>query len=261
MTSTAVVKAEQFTSDDLTKFLQQSGWAEKSSGDAPLRMKLDGNMLVTPDGEMFVYNPTKPKIPALTARIVKPPEEYWAIWIDADAARLIGQPELQDSFSKKYVHPDPDRRTWDSDAAFDQLKNAGVKASWKADILLQVMPETGNLTGDEPVYTLTLSTTSLIEFKGASREPDKGAVSEKNFIRKLCEFSIEADPKNGKQAVTAALLSLTLGGVVAEIRLLRAENKELGRSWTVISFDPIYIEQMFEGEMLLSGSDDAEAGN
>jgi len=267
--STALVKAEEFSAADLNKYLQQTGWAEQSSGEGPLRMKLAGNMLTTPDGDMYVYNPSKPKIPALTVRIVKPPEEYHAMYVSDANATLMHRPELSNTFSKRYIHPNPDHRVWESDLAFDDIKNAGlfddngkqIKPQWKADILLQIMPDSGTLTGDEPIYILSLSTTSVIEFKGAALNPDGGAISELNFIRKLCKFAMEADPEHPQQAVTAALTSLTLGGVVAEVRLLPAENKELARNWTIISFDPIHIEPMFEGDLLLSGSDNAEAGN
>ncbi|HEX9016815.1 MAG TPA: hypothetical protein VF960_12560 [Chloroflexota bacterium] len=256
--SKALTVASSLSSDELTALLQQTGWAEKGNGEAPLRMKLDGNALTTPDGGMYMYNPTKPKVPAMTVRIVKPPEEYWAIWVDDAAAASIGTPEMSGTFSKKYIHPDPTRRVWDSDLAFDQLKAAGNKPSWKGDLLLQIIPDEGQLKGDEPVYTLTLNTTSLIEFKGTSRTPEAGVVSEKNFIRKLSEFAIaEMEPgTDPKKAVLDALTSLTLGGIAAEVRIVRAENKELGRTWPVIVFDPVLIQTMEPGDALLGPGDD-----
>lgn len=266
MATTAVTVHKQLSSADLTSLLQQTGWSEKSSGEAPLRMKIDGSMFVTPDGEMLVYNPNKPKTPAFTARIVKPLEEYWAIWISESNARQFGDPSLANTFAKRFVVADGDRKVWPSDLVYHELEKAGLyddygkplKGSWKADILLQIVPESGQLTGQEPIFTLTLPTTSVIEFKGTSKAPDAGSVSEKHFIRKLCEFAIdsagEGDPT---QAVLDALTSLTLGGVVAEARILRAENKELNRTWSVVSFDPIHIEPMQDGDLLLQdGSDE-----
>jgi hypothetical protein len=259
--SKALTVAKELSPDELTELLQQSGWAEKSSGEAPLRMKLDGAMLTTPDGGMYVYNPTKPNVPALTVRIVKPPEEYWAIWVDAAAAASIDRMDLKDTFSKKFVNPDPSRRVWDSDEAFESLRDAGNKASWKADILLQIVPDSGVLTGDEPIYTLTMSTTSLIEFKGASRSPLEGSVSDQNFITKLSNMAATAEGvTDPRKAVMDALTSLTLGGVVAEVRILRAENKELNRIWSVVSFDPIHIEPMTEADNLLKSGDPDEVG-
>lgn len=248
--TTSVATTTDLTPEELTALLQSTGWAEKASGESLARMKLDGNMLTTPDGGMYVYNPNKPTVPAMTVRIVRPPEEYWAIWIDAEAAAAIQQPSLKDTFSKNYVHPDPTRRTWPSDEVFNQLKEHGFKASWKADIFVQVVPDDGQMVGDEPVYILTLSTTSLIEFKGTSRAPSEGSVTDENFITKLSKFAMENNPGTGKTAVLDALTSLTLGGVVAEVRILRAENKELNRVWSVVSFSPVHIEPMSAGDSL-----------
>lgn len=260
--------ATKLSSDELTSFLQQSGWAEKASGESIPRLKLDGTTITTPDGEMFVYNPARPKIPAMTVRIVQPPEEYWAVWIDDSVAAGIGMPELAGSFSKKFIKPDPSRKVWPSDEAFDTIRNTPnlfnkegkqVKPSWKADMLVQIIPESGSLKGDEPIYVLTLSTTSVIEFKGTSKGPDTGSVSDTNFIQKLCNMAMEQALKansDPKKAVIDALTSLTLGGVAAEVRMLRAENKDLGRSWTVVSFDPVHIEPMQEGDFLLDAGDE-----
>lgn len=256
--SKALTVATTLSSDDLTALLQQSGWAEKPSGEALPRIKLDGNMLTTPDGEMFVYNPKKPEVPAMTIRIVRPPEEYFAIWIDSEASRAIGQPELENTFSKKFLDSDPTRRTWPSDEAFERLKDAGFKSSWKGDMLVQIVPDSGTLTGEEQTYILTLSTTSLIEFKGTSKSPEAGSVSDTNFVRRLSLFALEEATDNPKKAVLDALTSLTLGGVVAEARLIRAENKDLGRTWTVIQFAPIHIEPMQQGDRVLSAGDDPD---
>jgi|WetSurMetagenome_2_1015567.scaffolds.fasta_scaffold159806_2 hypothetical protein len=250
----AMVVAKTLTGEELTALLQSTGWAEKQNEAVMPRMKLDGNMLTTPDGEMFVYNPAKPKIPACTVRIVRSPEEYWGIWVDEEAARLVGIPEIAGSFSKKYIHADANRRVWPSDEAFDRLKAAGLKASWKGDMQVQIIPEDGNLKGDEPVYILTLSTTSLIEFKGTSKNPSSGSVSEQNFITKLSLFAIDSIGDGDQtKAVIDALTSLTMGGVAAEVRILRAENKELGRTWSVISFEPVHVEPMQAGDLLVSG--------
>lgn len=259
-TAVAVAPPTTLSNDELTALLQQAGWAEQRTGEAPTRLKLDGNMLVTPDGEMFLYNPKHPTIPAMVVRIVKPPEEYWGMYISEANAAAFGDPSLGNTFSKSYVVADAGRRIWPSDQAFDALKAANlfdeygkpVKPSWKADMELQIIPDDGQLKGDEIIYTLTLSTTSLIEFKGTSRAPEAGSVSDMNFIRKLSLFAIENDESgNPTTAVLNALTSLTLGGVAAEVRIARAENKEKGMSWSVIVFSPIHIEPMQQGDRLL----------
>jgi hypothetical protein len=270
MVTKAVTVAEQELSPaELTAFLQKAGYASAPSGDRIPRMSLTNGRLVTDDGEMFVYNPSKPRIPALVARIVKPLEEYWAIYLSDTNAGLIGRPELGNSFSKKYITPDDSRRLWESDLAFDDIKsypglvdNFGkpLKPSWKGDLLLQIVPESGKLTGEEPIYVLTLSTTSVIEFKGASKAPEKGVVSDFNFIQKLCQYAMDACTDRSKEAlqkaITGALTSYTMGGVVAEVRILPAENKDMGTTWSIVSFDPIHVEPFFENDLLADGTDE-----
>lgn len=265
--STAVAVATDMTSEELTALLQEAGWAEKPSSDSLPRVKLDANTLSTPDGNMYVYNPAKPSVPAATVRIVKPPEEYNAIWIDDEVARQFGRSDLAGTFSKKFFQPDADRQVWPSDEAYDELrtrndiidaKGEPIKPSWKADMQIQFFPESGLLTGDEQVYVLTLSTTSLIEFKGTSRAPDEGSVSDVNFIRKLALFALKtADQKNQRTAVLDAMTGLSIGHVAADVRILRGENKELGRSWPVISFEPIHIEPLDEESQLLEAGEAA----
>lgn len=226
--------------------------AEQSTTSNP-RLKFENGMLIAPDtGEMFVYNPSKPGTPMMTVRIMDVPDEYFGIWITDEMAQAIGQPGLAGKPSKKFLHPKPGRRIWDSDLAYDDLIREGFKGSWKGDIEVQIIPADGNLKGTETTYSLTLPTTSLIEFKGASRAPDKGSVSEFNFIHKLAQFAIEsaldanenASEADLKKAVLDAMTVLPLGGVAAEIRSLKAENKERGQSWMVLSFTPVHIEPL-----------------
>lgn len=269
MTKAVTVAEQELSSSELTAYLQASGWAEKSTSEKAHRIKLDNGRLVTDDGEMFVYNPSKPHIPAMTARIVKPLEEYYAIYLNDTNAALMNRPELGNTFSKKYLVHDDNRRIWDSDLAFEEIKsfpglvdNFGkpLKPQWKGDLLIQILPESGKLTGDETIYTLTLSATSVAEFKGSYRAPEKGSVSDFNFIQKLCQYAMDASTDRSKvalqKAVTAALTSYTMGGVVAEVRILPAENKDMGTSWSVISFDPIHVEPFFEDDLLESGTEE-----
>ena len=258
-----LVVARALTSEELTALLKQSGWAETPSQP---RLSFQGNQITTPDGDMFVYNPKRPDIPALTVRIVKPPETYRAIWLTQENADKMGRPEIGNSFSKKFDHPDQARNVEPSDAAFEEIKtfpgltdNFGkaLKPSWKGDILVQIVPEDGTLTGNETIYILSLPTTSLMEFLG-SFGGDAGVVSDYNFIRKLSMFAMEEALKAGNdpaKAVIDALTSLTLGGVVADIRILPASNKEKNQTWSVIVFDPIHIEAMQQGDALLPAGD------
>jgi hypothetical protein len=263
------VADEELSPAELTAYLQKAGWAEKSSSEKANRIKLDNGRLVTDDGEMFVYNPSKPRVPAMVARIVKPLEEYYAIYVNDVNAGIMGRPELANTMSKKYMSHDDNRRIWDSDLAFEDIKtfpglmdNFGkpLKPAWKGDLLIQIVPDSGKLTGEEPVYTLTLSATSVAEFKGSYRAPEKGSVSDFNFIQKLCQYAMDSCTDRSKEAlqkaVTAALTSYTMGGVVAEVRILPMQNKDLNTSWSVISFDPIHVEPFFENDLLSDGTEE-----
>lgn len=248
-TAVAVAEPATISAAEMTSLLQQHGYAEQQA-DRTARIKFTNGMLIAQDtGAMFVYNP-KTDAPMATVRLLGLPDEYFVIWIDKDMAAAIGQPDLEGKPSKKYLHSDPNRRTWDSDAAYDHLAGLGYKGNWSGDLQVQIIPDTGTMTGDETVYLLTLPTTSLIEFKGASRNPEKGAVSDLNFIHKLGIFAVEqlleANPDATKaeqqKAALDAMTSLRLGGVAAEIRAYRQENKERGQSWMVLSFTPVHVE-------------------
>jgi len=256
------------TNADITALLQQQGWAEKSTGGTRQWLKFANGRLVTPDGETFMYNPSKPKVPACTVRIVKPPESYKGYFITDKVAALIGQPELAGNFSKKYDVPDANRQVWDSDLAYDDIDRLAktgtvfddvtgrpLKSQWKGDMLVQIFPDSGSLTGEEPIYTLSLPATSLVEFRGSYRDPSAGSVSEFNFIHKLAQFAaggVEGEVEQNK-AIIAAMTSLTLGGVAADVRILPAENKETKTSWSVLSFDPIHVEPMTGDDQILIG--------
>jgi len=270
-TKAVAVVNEELTPAELTAFLQANGWAEKSSGESVARMKLEGSMLTTSDGGMYINNPKNPKVPAMTVRIVKPLEEYWAIYLSEANAALMGRSDIGNTFSKKYLQPDAARKVWDSDEAFDQIKasigtqglvdNYGkpLKPSWKGDLLVQIVPDDGQMKGDETPYILSLSTTSVIEFKGASKSPEKGVVSDFNFMQKLCQYAMDSSEDRSREAlqrtITQALTSYTLGGVVAEVRIMKAENKDMGTNWSVIVFDPVHVEPMFENDLLPDGTE------
>lgn len=268
---TAVAQvAKELSQEELNKLLQGAGYASPPSERAA-RLKLDGQVFVASDtGDMYVYNPKQPSVPAFTARIVKPVEDYMAIFIDDSIARGFEREDLAGTFSKSYFQANPDRRTWPSDDVYDELARRTdlldkdgkpLKPSWKGDLLLQILPEDGTLTGEETQYILTLPTTSLIEFRGSSRDPEAGAISEFNFMQKLVRFAIAgADGIDPSKAVLDALTSYAMGGVVAEARVGRAESKERNQSWPVIIFDPIHIEPMVQGDNLIGSGDPDEVG-
>lgn len=247
----AVVPAS-LSHDDLMALLGQTGAIAQQQNDYH-RMKLNGGVLETDDGQMF---PPRKEGPAVTLRIVSPPKYYNAIFLSNNGengsfdAGEIGRDDLNGRFTRKY--DDPSAQAEDNNPANaiyeDVVRASGQKGAFKADMEVQIVPDSGELTGDETIYTLTLSTTSVFEWRGSTRDQVGGSVSDKNFMVKLAELAVENAKAAGgteddqKRAILAALTSLRVGGVVANAHLLRAEDDKKTRTWWVISFTPIHIE-------------------
>lgn len=221
------------------------------------RLSLKAGVLTTDDGEIFPPRVARGggPLPALTVRIVEPPVYYNAFYLSSsgengavDAGR-IGRQELNGRFTRKY--DDPAKQAEDTNPAndiFDEIARlTGQRGSFRADMQVQIAPEDGQFTGDETIYTLSLPTTSIFEWRGSSRDQEAGAVSDFNFIVKLATKAASDAAANGadeagqKLAVTQAMVSLKVGGVIADVYLLQASNDK-GRDWWIISFDPIHIE-------------------
>jgi hypothetical protein len=276
---TAVVPAS-LDHDELMAMLGQAGMLPKQSEGNYRRMSLTNGTLVTdpgqPDEES--WPPTK-RGPTMIVRIVKPPIYYSAFFMAENEANgginanRIGRPELNGRFAKKY--DDPEEQAADDFSnldAYEALANiTGKRGSFKADIQLQIMPEDGEFKGDEPVYTLSLSTTSALDFRGSSKNPAGGVVQEKNFIVQLAEFAQAKAIEEGgdktaiQTAVLNAMTALRLGGVVAEVYLILTSNEDKSNTWTVVAFKPIHVETgtdvpaLTEGEVaddLTTNSDD-----
>jgi hypothetical protein len=246
------------TDEEIGDILRGGGYIDAAASDFN-RMKLDGSTIVAGD-DIFIYNPKKPDVPAFQAQIVQPPEEYQGKWFNAEAAQIANRPDIADSMCKSYYDNPQQARKYSEDGAscdacpfhpFHKSAMPGTdqaKCSWKGDLRLRIIPENGELTGEEPVWTLTLSTTGMIEYRGASREPQKGSVSEYNFLyqlSRLAESKAEEWGVTPKQAVMMALNAYQAGGVAANVRVLRATNDEGSRSWSVPSFEPFHIEESF----------------
>jgi hypothetical protein len=267
----AVVPAA-LSHEDLMALLGQSGEVAQSTSEWH-RMSLQGGILRTDDGEIF---PPRKNGPAVTLRIVKPPVYYSAFFLSEkpengsiDAA-IIGRADLNGRFSRKYDDPaEQAADTSPANEAFEAIAQAsGQRGSFKADVQVQIVPEDGKMTGEELVYTLSLSTTSVFEWRGSSRDPQAGSVSETNFIVKLAIKAAQdaqeagADETAQKTAVLNAMTSLRLGGVIADVYLLQAQTEDKSRTWTVIAWDPIHIEPPDGGAPALgSGAATADTGD
>lgn len=270
--SKAVV-TQTLSRDELMALLGQTGEVAQPGGEFH-RLTLKAGVFETDDGEMF---PMRKDGPALTVLIVSPPVYYNALFLgpevdergertgSVDAAR-VGRGDLNGRFSRKY--DDPNEQAKDANPAndiYDELSNlSGQRGSFKADIKVQIVPPDGQMTGEETVYTMSLSTTSVFEWRGSSKNPGGGSVSEDNFIVRLANKAMQdaveagADEAGQKVAVLNAMTSLRLGGVVADVYPLKAEEK--GRSWWVASFFPVHIEPVENLDAPALGDGSAEEG-
>lgn len=263
--STAVVPAT-LTNDELMALLGQAGMTAKGGDSQFRRMSLVNGILITdpgqPDEES--WPPTKTG-PTMTVRIVKPPIYYNSFYLHEDEkngaidARRIGRPDLNGKFVKKYDDPAEQAADGFSNVeVFDDLTAAtGSRGSFKGDIQLQIVPESGELTGEEPIYTLSLSTTGALDFRGTSKNPSGGVAQEKNFIVQLAEFAMARAAETGGDPTTAvldAMTALRLGGVVAEIYLRQTSNQDKSNTWTVPCFVPVHIEAVQQQPALESGT-------
>lgn len=238
--------------DELMTILGQTGMTPKASESGFRRMSLTGGSLVTDPGQPNEehWPPTK-RGPTMTVRIVKPPVYYNSFFLDASESNgavdggRIGRPDLNGKFVKKYDNPE-NGNEWDNSEVFDDLAKAtGKRGSFKGDIQLQIVPDDGVLTGEEPIYTLALSTTSAMDFRGSAKNPSGGIVQDKNFTVQLGEFAIAKAIEEGRdprQAILDAMTALQLGGVVAEIYLIQSSNEDKSIVWTVVAFKPIHVE-------------------
>ena len=277
-TAVAVTTPSVLSAADLTALLQQSGNLSQPSSDFR-RMRLDGGVLVTLDSQGEVEDMFPPKVqkgvpqPSVTVRIVEPPIYYNAFWLGPEVnergeptrafdPNRIGRPELNKSFSKKY--DDPGKQAEDnnpSNEVYDQIAAAtGQRGDFRADIRLQIVPESGEMQGDEPVFTLTLSASAALDWRGTRKNPTGGVVQDQNFIVQLAQFAASAAAEAGgdaatqQKAVLDAMTALRLGGVVADIYLLRASNQDNSNTWTIPAFRPVHVEYGTEAPELTDGA-------
>ena len=266
--ATAVVPA-RMDNTKLMALLGQAGMAPAASGGNFRRMQLSSGSLVTDSGQPDeeTWPPTK-RGPTMTVRIVKPPVYYSAFFCSEDEknksvdARRIGRADLNGKFIKKYDDPEEQAADEFSNVdAYEALRElTNSRGQFKADIQLQIVPDDGVMTGEEPVYTLSMSTTSALDFRGSSKNPAGGVVQEKNFIVQLAELAQEQAVEAGgdetaqAQAVLNAMTALRLGLVVAEIYLIVAKSdSDESIKWTVVAFKPIHIDPLETTPALTDG--------
>jgi hypothetical protein len=150
----------------------------------------------------------------------------------------------------------------------DQLPEEakGKKCAWNADIdfyILDKQPDGTLAATDQTLYTMSLSTTGVIEFKGSNSKKGNalaGSVSDQNFMVKLAKLGMS---KWGEPGILKAMSMFQLGGVVAELRSLPTSSNDGAFKFNVTSFTPIDILEIEEPAALPESAegDDAGEGN
>jgi hypothetical protein len=263
----ALVAAQPLSNEDLMALLQQSGMVS-SGGTEYHRITILNGMLVSDPGtdKEEKYPPTdRGRGPAMRVRIVSAPVYYNQFFLSEDEsrggfdARKIGRGDLNGRSCRKY--DDAAEQANDQYAHLDAYEQVSsyltnergsqypIRGQFRADLQVQIMPDDGQFKGDETIYTLSLSTTGALDFRGTTKNPSGGVVQDKNFIVQLGEFAIAeaaANDKDPRLVVVQALEALRLGNVVADIYLMQSSNPENGNVWTVPAFKPVFVD--FDGE-------------
>lgn len=251
--SNELTTAGHFNIDDLDSVLQSTGAVEPPR-ESFNRIKVDGPNFIAEDNAW--QTPVRGDGPALICRIVAAPEQYQAKWFTAAEADRVDRPSISESFCKSKFDVPSQAREYAEDGTscrscpFNPFER-GVqnKCSWKGDVRIQPFPEGDDpeLTGEEPVYLLTLSTSAMFQWKGPSRD------GETNFITELGRYAITnaqelygmtvTTREQAESIVSRALGALNMGMVAAELRAVKKTNEQLGREWYVPVFTPIHIEK------------------
>lgn len=259
------------TDDIFTAALRDAGFLSAAGGGTDFnRIKVSGQNFVYGTDEkgndniIASYNPVT-KEPAMYVRIAGPITEYQKAWFDKDGdlARAVGRPEMAGKMCKSHFEDPKEARKFAMDGTScdtcpihpfvpkDQLppEAKGKKCAWNADVefyILDKQPDGTLAQTDNTLYTMSLSTTGVIEFKGSSSKktsPLAGSVSDENFMVKLAKLGIQ---KWGEKGILQAMSHYNLGGVIAELRSLPASSGDGAFKYNVTSFTPIEILEQEE---------------
>jgi hypothetical protein len=249
--ATKALAKQELSQADLTALLRASGLVEENR-DAINRVKMDGFAFHFGEDDIRISNPKGPK-PAFRARLLDVPVEYQAAWIDEKLAEAIGRPNAAKSFCKSFFADERQARHYAEDGTdcrtcpigpFVKKQDLppeaeGKRCAWKGDVMFQLLDDNGEIS-DPTVWTLTMSTTGIIEFKGTGKDPVAGSVSELNFMQKLLRLGqgIGDDPMLG---INKVLTALPLGGIIADCYSLSAESDDKKMRWNVPSWEPVGV--------------------
>lgn len=269
--------------DAFAAALREHGFLSAAGGGSDFnRIKVSGQNFVYGTDErgndniIASYNPVT-KEPALYVRIAGQPTEYQKAWFDKDGllANAVGRPNKAGKMCKSHFDDPNEARKFSDDGTScdtcpihpfvpkDQLPDEakGKKCAWNADVefyILDKQPDGTLAAIDETLYTLSLSTTGVIEFKGSNSKKTNalaGSVSDQNFMVKLAKLGME---KWGAPGILKAMSMFTLGGVIAEVRSLPASSGDGAFRYSVTSFTPIDILEVTEPTALPEATDDSD---
>lgn len=265
----AVVDADEFT-----KKLLAAGFLNKSGGGNDFnRITAKGGNVVFDKKVIASYNEAT-KEPALIVQIADMPTEYQSMWFTKELATAVGRDgsipgvaDISNRFCKSHFEDPNEARKYSEDGtsceqcpvmpykSYESLPEAAKrqdgasKCAWKADIEFYILEKLEDGTfkmEDETLYTMSLPTTGVIEFKGSSSRksnPLAGSVSAEHFMVQLAKLGMQ---KWGEEGLLKAHTYLRLGGVVAEMRLPMTETQDGSKTYNVTSFTPIEILEVTE---------------
>lgn len=257
------VPAVYETEDEFTAALRESGFLAAATAGAEFnRLSIKGTNVTNGDDIIASYN-QKTKEPALIVQLAGEPVQYQALWFDKDGemASFVERPHIAGKFCKSHFDDPKEARRYAEDGTscdecplhpFIPAKDLPIlangerakKCSWKADIEFRILEkqDDGTFTiADKTIWTMTLSTTGVIEFIGSSSKKNDGmagSVSPENTMVRIAKLGMQ---KWGKEGIQKAKSYLSLGGVIAELHILPAHNEDRSRNWNVPSFNPIEI--------------------
>ena len=204
----------------------------------------------------------KTKAPAFYGRILDLPDEYQGVFLTEDDADILERPDIAGRFCKSHYNPE----RYPNEAASDGRSGAyaedgtecrkcpimpfipkdksplenNKKCQWRGDITFQRCEQDGT-TLDERTWTLSLPTTGMIELKGARKEPEKGYITERNFMFRLVDLAIATWPDMPPAAaIQRSAVALASGGVVAAFRAIQFRNAN-SMSFPVVALEPVAI--------------------
>lgn len=257
------------TGDDLSRALMEAGFLNKASGGSDFnRISAKGSNLIYNKEVIASYN-ERTKEPALLVQLTDMPVEYQAMWFTAELAEAVGRPEVANHFCKSHFDDPTEAREW-SEAYGEEGKRQNCrtcpvnpwkkpgelppeakaqegasKCAWKGDLEFRIIEkqEDGSYAStDETLYTMTLPTTGIIEFKGSNSrkaDPMAGSISAEHFMVKLAKLGMA---KWGVQeGLKKAHASLQNGGVIAALRIPMQSTQDGSKSYNIVSFEPIEI--------------------